>query len=113
MTGAHPLQYWLWIVWRLQETYASHSGFAFYGTWLYSIGLTNTDRTLYHDFHHTKNIGNYAGPAQDTLFGTNTGWKKWYLDWEKEKEQELKETRKGIVGNFEQELKEEKEQELN
>jgi len=95
VTGCHPLQYWIWIAWRLQETYESHSGFAFYGTWLYSIGLTNTDRTLYHDFHHTKNIGNYAGPSQDTLFRTNNGWTEWYAKWKKEKDAEIEATDTG------------------
>ena len=79
--AAHPLQFGLWIAWRQQETYETHSGYAFYGTWLHRIGLTNADGTLYHDFHHSKNIGNFASLPQDALFGTREGWHEWFSEW--------------------------------
>eukprot|EP01084_Bolivina_argentea_P028517 53002_1 len=83
--GAHPLIFFVYLFWRLWETYESHSGYSFRGTFLYKIGLTCSDQTLYHDFHHTKNIGNYAGRMQDWVMGTDTGYNKWLHEWEKQK----------------------------
>ena len=91
IVGAHPLQFALWLAWRLQETYESHSGYAFYGTFLHKIGLTNADSALFHDFHHSKNIGNYSGIQCDALFGTDNGWNEWYKNWVKQKNEEIKE----------------------
>ena len=77
--------------------YETHSGYAFEGSWLDRIGLLHSKTAvsflsfpsflfllelcvacrlftqIYHDFHHTKNRGNYSGPANgllDVLFGT-------------------------------------------
>ena len=50
--GFHVLTWWVWLAWRLFETYEGHSGYAF--PWLHA------DVTVYHDFHHTMNKGNYC-----------------------------------------------------
>ena len=39
-----PLSVWfLWLAWRLEQTYEAHSGYCFYGTWAHAIGLTNSE----------------------------------------------------------------------
>ena len=81
-TGAHPLIFYVYLFWRLWETYEGHSGYSFYGTWLHKIGLTFADTALYHDYHHTRNIGNFGGHIHDYLFNTDTGYYKWLKDWE-------------------------------
>ena len=68
----------IWFVWigvRLEEAYEGHSGYCFYGSWLHSIGLTNSEKAAYHDYHHTENHGNFGGPEYlDHLCGTHDGW---------------------------------------
>lgn len=68
--GAHPLLHICWVMIRLQQTYETHSGFSFRGSWLYTIGLTNGDAALWHDFHHTQNTGNFGAVYLDWIFGT-------------------------------------------
>jgi len=53
--GAHFLVWFVWIGVRLEKAYETHSGYCFYGTWLHYIGLTNSEGTAYHDYHHTQN----------------------------------------------------------
>lgn len=74
--GCHGsvLIYYVWMVYRLINTYETHSGFCFYGTFLHKIGLTNSEIAAYHDFHHTKNHGNFGSPFMDYLFGTMDAW---------------------------------------
>ena len=33
--GAHPLVFWVWVLYRLEQTYEGHSGFCFHGTFLH------------------------------------------------------------------------------
>lgn len=77
LMGPH-IHVWLcWVAMRLWNTYETHSGFCFYGTWLHRIGLTYSDKTAFHDFHHTGNQGNFGGAAYlDHLFGTMDAWIK-------------------------------------
>eukprot|EP01084_Bolivina_argentea_P028518 53005_1 len=83
-TGAHPLIFFVYLFWRLWETYEGHSGYAFYGTWPHKyFGLTFADTALFHDYHHSRNIGNYGGHIQDWLFGTDTGYQQWLIEWKK------------------------------
>ena len=50
----------VWLVMRIWETYESHSGYCFKKTVLAKIGLLNSARAEFHDFHHTANVGNYG-----------------------------------------------------
>jgi sterol desaturase/sphingolipid hydroxylase (fatty acid hydroxylase superfamily) len=50
----------VWLLCRIWETYESHSGYCFKKTWLAKIGLLNSARAEFHDFHHTANIGNFG-----------------------------------------------------
>lgn len=72
--GAHPLVFWTWLVFRLQQTYEAHSGYCFYGSCLHSVGLTNSESAAYHDFHHTGNRGNFGALWLDWLCGTMDAW---------------------------------------
>ena len=73
--GSHFCVWFVWLLIRLEETYEGHSGYCFYGTWLHRIGLTNSEGTAYHDFHHTGNRGNFGGPQYlDHFFGTMDAW---------------------------------------
>lgn len=60
----------VWIAERLWQTYETHSGYCFYGTWAHSIGLTSIETAAYHDFHHSGNRGNFGAPWLDYLCGT-------------------------------------------
>lgn len=53
------------MIWRLQGTYETHSGYVL----PYSL---NGFATKYHDFHHTNNTGQFGGSDfWDNIFGTN------------------------------------------
>lgn len=68
----------VWLINRLLETYESHSGYCFRDTWLARwFGMLNAERTEFHDFHHTVNMGNYGTNVfMDYLFGTMTPYLK-------------------------------------
>lgn len=65
--GMHMGCWWLWLTYRLVETYVTHSG--------YAMPFFLGDETKYHDFHHSANRGSYGGgPFWDWLCGTNEPW---------------------------------------
>ena len=41
---------------------------------LHKIGLTYAEATAYHDFHHTKNTGNFGSEYLDYFFGSMDAW---------------------------------------
>ena len=64
-----PMPVWfVWLTFRLLETYEGHSGYVFDKSILRQLGLSSN--TKHHDFHHTVNQGNYGGPLQDYFLGT-------------------------------------------
>jgi sterol desaturase/sphingolipid hydroxylase (fatty acid hydroxylase superfamily) len=72
--GFHMVAFMANLVVKLQSTYEKHSGYCFHGSWLQKIGLTNSGGAAFHDFHHTKNRGNFGALYIDYLFGTMDGW---------------------------------------
>lgn len=72
-SGGHPLLQLVWLAARLCQTYEGHSGYCFYGTWMYDWHLLG-DAAAYHDFHHTKNSGNFGATYLDHFFGTMDTW---------------------------------------
>jgi len=72
--GYHPLVFFFWLAWRLQETYEAHSGYAFIGNFWHRVGLTNGSACAYHDHHHMKNQGNFSSSYLDWIFGTQDAW---------------------------------------
>ena len=74
-SAVHPFIWFVWLAWRLSETYESHSGYCFRGSWPERyLGLTNGNRAEFHDFHHTDNRGNYGSEVVDYIFGTMDSW---------------------------------------
>ena len=43
LAGCHPAIWLVWMSYRLCQTYEAHSGYCFYGSWLHSVGLTNSE----------------------------------------------------------------------
>jgi len=72
--GYHPLVFLVWLAWRLEETYESHSGYDFSDTLLARVGLLHGHKSAFHDYHHSKNMGNYGQGYLDMLFGTADSW---------------------------------------
>ena len=68
--GAHVATVWAWIVLRQWEAAEGHSGYSF--PWNPSYLFPGYGGTEYHDFHHAKFVGNYAGflGYLDRWFGT-------------------------------------------
>ena len=48
------------ILWKMQESCETHSGYSFRNTWLSKLGFLNAYRTEFHDFHHSHNVGTYG-----------------------------------------------------
>lgn len=72
-----PLPVWfVWLASRLQETYETHSGYCFERTRLARIGLLNSQRAKFHNFHLAVNVGNYGGPMADWVGGSMGPWIK-------------------------------------
>lgn len=65
-----------WVAWRLGETQDGHSGYEF--SWSPYRVLPYSVDEGYHVYHHSHNIGNYAGRFHtwDTIFQTNSDYWK-------------------------------------
>ena len=97
LTRQHPLLWFVWFTWRLEETFEAHSGYSFRGSWLHKLGLTHGDAAAFHDAHHGANRyaralspttaapprretdaraarGNFGDPMMDHFFGTMDHW---------------------------------------
>lgn len=72
LLSAHIVTVWIWVVVRQWEAAEQHSGYSF--PWNPLHWLPFYDGPAFHDFHHTKFIGNYAGLYNwtDTVFGTRS-----------------------------------------
>ena len=71
LCGTHPLCVFVWLAFRLQQTYEAHSGFCFQGALLngFPFFLLHAEAAAHHDHHHTTNLGNFGGYT-DWIFGT-------------------------------------------
>lgn len=67
--GAHVVTVWLWVAFRQWEAAEGHSGYSF--PWSPTKLIPLYDGVEYHDFHHAKFNGNYAGflGYLDGIFG--------------------------------------------
>mmetsp|Transcript_10830 Transcript_10830/g.17728 ORF Transcript_10830/g.17728 Transcript_10830/m.17728 type:complete len:325 (-) Transcript_10830:43-1017(-) len=74
--GSHAYQFWVWLAYRLEETYESHSGYCFSGSLLDKLGLLHGDNASFHDAHHSENRGNFGtgNLVMDWTFGTMDAW---------------------------------------
>ena len=70
LIGSHIVTLWIFVAFRQWESAESHSGFDF--PWNPANLIPLFDGALYHDFHHRRFIGNYAGMFSylDRIFGT-------------------------------------------
>ena len=96
LIGAHLYVVWIWVVIRQFEAVDGHAGYDI--PWNPAHWLPLYEGPVYHDFHHSKFKGNYAGflPYLDRFMG-NT-YVKEYLTYLKGKRLGLKplEVAKGI-----------------
>lgn len=77
LIGAHVVTVWIWIAFRQFEAAEGHSGYSFPWNPAHLVPLYGG--TEYHDFHHAKFHGNYAGflGYLDGIFGTySKGYKE-------------------------------------
>lgn len=64
----------IWTLLRMWDAYNGHSGYMFSWAPLQLLPFCASDD--YHDFHHSKNCGNYAGQFRilDSIFGYNASF---------------------------------------
>ena len=72
LVGAHILTLYIWVVVRQWEAAEQHSGLQM--AWNPAHWLPFYDGAVFHDFHHSKFYGNYAGLFSwtDSLFRTRS-----------------------------------------
>lgn len=75
LVGTHPLCVFVWLAFRLQQTYEAHSGYCFRNTLLndFPLYVLHAEAAAHHDHHHTVNLGNFGG-FTDYIFGTMDHW---------------------------------------
>ncbi|GMH84800.1 hypothetical protein TL16_g10031 [Triparma laevis f. inornata] len=86
--ACHPLSVSVWIMMRLQQTYEAHSGYCFENTLLAKVGILHPGSAVFHDHHHTSNMGNFGSFFLDWAFGTmdhylSAGGYRGYIDKKK------------------------------
>lgn len=71
LLGSHLYTFWMWIILRLWETLDGHSGYSF--PWSPFRLIPFSGSAAHHDFHHSRNVGNFASffTWWDRLGGTD------------------------------------------
>jgi methylsterol monooxygenase/4-alpha-methyl-delta7-sterol-4alpha-methyl oxidase len=74
----------MWLVMRMMETVDGHSGYEF--SWSPYRLLPLSGSSIYHNFHHSNNTGNYGSffTYWDTICGTNKSYYRYLSKREKE-----------------------------
>lgn len=77
----HIVHLWAWLLVRVNQTVEVHSGYDF--PWSLNNWIPFWGGAEFHDFHHNKNIGNYASTFtyMDAIFGTD----RWYHKYNAQK----------------------------
>jgi methylsterol monooxygenase/4-alpha-methyl-delta7-sterol-4alpha-methyl oxidase len=75
-TKVHIATYMMWGIFRLGDSVQGHCGYDF--SWSPYGLLPFTGSSSYHNFHHSKNVGNYGSlfTFWDTICGTNRSYYK-------------------------------------
>mgnify|MGYP001953756393 CR=1 FL=1 len=70
LLGVHVVTLWIWVIFRQYEAADGHSGYDFPGN--PATLFPGYEGGLYHDYHHARVHGNYAGffSYLDAIFGT-------------------------------------------
>jgi 4-alpha-methyl-delta7-sterol-4alpha-methyl oxidase len=87
LVGAHVYVLWIWLVLRQYEAADGHCGYVL--PWNPGHLLPLYEGAGYHDFHHLKYQGNYAGflPYLDRFWNT---YARDYLDWRAQRRSSLR-----------------------
>jgi len=66
-----------WYIFRMWDAHSGHCGYIFPWTPLQLLPFCTQDE--FHDFHHTRNFGNYGSHFRfwDSLFGTNKAFREY------------------------------------
>ncbi|REG30997.1 4-alpha-methyl-delta7-sterol-4alpha-methyl oxidase [Archangium gephyra] len=85
LVGAHVVTLWAWIVFRQLEAADGHSGYDV--PWNPALLIPFYKGPAYHDFHHRRFFGNYAGffAYLDKVFGGT--WSKGYEEYRRAQQQ--------------------------
>ena len=74
LMSAHFHIVFCWFLLRLTETYEGHSGYCLRDSVLGRLGLSHWRQAVFHDHHHTVNMGNFGWELLDYIFGTMDHW---------------------------------------
>mmetsp|Transcript_7901 Transcript_7901/g.20654 ORF Transcript_7901/g.20654 Transcript_7901/m.20654 type:complete len:339 (-) Transcript_7901:188-1204(-) len=74
LTRAHYHVVFVWFFCRLTETYEAHSGYCMANSIFGRLGLSQSQQAIFHDHHHTVNLGSFGWEVLDYLFGTMDHW---------------------------------------
>jgi methylsterol monooxygenase/4-alpha-methyl-delta7-sterol-4alpha-methyl oxidase len=79
----HALSLGLWTFIRISESHDTHSGYEF--SWSPFRLLPFSTSSTYHDYHHSRNIGNYSSlfTLWDTILGSNVDFFKFIKNKDK------------------------------
>ncbi|MET0404067.1 MAG: sterol desaturase family protein [Cystobacter sp.] len=85
LVGAHVVTLWAWVLFRQFEAVDGHSGYD--APWNPGLLIPFYKGSVYHDFHHRRFFGNYAGffSYLDKLFGGT--YAKGYEDYRRAQQQ--------------------------
>jgi methylsterol monooxygenase/4-alpha-methyl-delta7-sterol-4alpha-methyl oxidase len=80
----HCISFALWTIVRISESHDTHSGYEF--TWSPFRLIPFQTTTSYHEYHHSRNIGNYSTffTIWDTVFGSNVEFYKFLKNKDKQ-----------------------------
>eukprot|EP00761_Pharyngomonas_kirbyi_P012448 gb/GECH01012475.1/.p1 GENE.gb/GECH01012475.1/~~gb/GECH01012475.1/.p1 ORF type:complete len:264 (+),score=20.11 gb/GECH01012475.1/:1-792(+) len=78
LTCQHLFTLWLWLLVRLAETIEVHCGYDF--PWSPNRFLPFYGGARFHDWHHERNVGNFASTftVWDWAFGTDKHYRRYY-----------------------------------
>jgi sterol desaturase/sphingolipid hydroxylase (fatty acid hydroxylase superfamily) len=74
LMSAHYHIVFIWFLVRLTDTYEGHSGYCLRDSPLGWLGLSHWRAAVFHDHHHSVNLGNFGWELLDYTFGTMDHW---------------------------------------
>jgi len=85
-SSCHLVTFWLWNILRTAETIDGHCGYDF--SWSPFRLLPLSGGAVYHDFHHSHNVGNFGSffSLWDSVFNTNACYFRYLAVQQKEQD---------------------------